>query len=145
MGWEHASDVIVPYWSIVVKTKLRSVEKVLIRDLALAKNGLNAYTLFRRYTIRPAQLSNAIRTFEELGYVNFDGWRLEMTGKGREWLIKSGLGILETGETPWREIPQEFVQPRIPKDKPFTPTITMVDDELLPAKWIALKRNLRIR
>lgn len=107
--------------------KLTKVQRLILRDIFKARGKIDSYTLFRRYYITPAQLAASISKFIANGRMEQRDGVLLLTAKGKRWLVQRAL-FFDTGEDcPWKIIPDEFRQLRLPTWFPYAPELDLLD------------------
>jgi hypothetical protein len=123
--------------------QLTVVERITIRDLMATEDGLSAYTFWRRYRMGPGALISGLQRLVKEGLVAVDGANIQITQKGRNVVRENRWEFFAVRERPWRECPQEFVQPSLKINRPYIPQWTQVATEILPESYQLIKRSLR--
>lgn len=114
--------------------KLTPLTRGLVRVLSQASGCVNVFTVMRQSRIGPGQIFIGLQDLAKANIVKFDGWNASLTPEGRKWLIHNRIEFHELGQRQWRLCPAEFVQPRRGSNEPYTPSVEMVDPELLPMR-----------
>ena len=107
--------------------KLTRIQRLILRDIFKARGKIDSYTLFRRYYITPAQLAASISKFIGDGRMKQREGELLLTTKGKHWLVQGGLLPVATGDDPWKIIPEEFRQSKLPTWFPYAPELDLLD------------------
>lgn len=108
--------------------KLTRLQRVIFKDLFKARGKLDSFTLFRRYYITPSQLAASISKFIENQYIEYRDGELQLTSKGKRWLVEEGFSFDTIHDFPWKTIPDEFKQERLPPWLPYAPEIDLLDE-----------------
>lgn len=105
----------------------KRINRQVLSALARSSSGLEAYTFSRRYGFLPSQLFSAISELEDKGYVSLDPdtWRLSLTDEGREFVLAT-LSY-EKGRKTWREVPDEYCVPALPRNAVYIPRLSKLD------------------
>jgi hypothetical protein len=111
---------------------INQAERLILKDVLTSTAGVHAYTFWRRYLISPSQVTRVIKRFVGKGILEFDGSRITFTQKGRKWGIKNRANLYAMSHRPWRQCPEEFMQPQLSINQPIAPSISMLDKSLLP-------------
>jgi DNA-binding PadR family transcriptional regulator len=110
---------------------LNKIERIILRDLLMSSEGLDAYTFWRRYHISPGQISQVLSRFVERRILKLKNDHIEITRKGQKWLIENRIKLFPVTEKPWRKCPEEFLQPQLPIQQPIVPRLSQLDKSLL--------------
>lgn len=74
-------------------------------------NSVSLYFFHEKYMLSPAQLGRTIRKFTDIECVILNENRIELTEKGRKWIIANRRELfLKTKEKYWKNIPIEMAQ-----------------------------------
>lgn len=68
--------------------KISKIDRVIIKDLFKATDGLCTYTLYSRYKISLVELFNSIKKLEIEELLDNDGNRVLLTKKGVDFAVK---------------------------------------------------------
>jgi hypothetical protein len=120
-------------------------ERIVLRDLNAADDGLSAYTFWRRYKIGPALLFRAVQRLAGEGLVTIDGSFFRITANGRNEVVDNRWAFLHVRDRPWRDCPKEFTQPPLKPNGPYIPRWTQVAPEILPQSYQQIVRNLHAK
>jgi hypothetical protein len=81
-----------------------------LRELYI-QNSVSMYFFHEKYMLSPAQLGRTIRKFTDIGCVILNENCIELTEKGRRWIITNRRELfLKTKEKYWKNIPIEMTQ-----------------------------------
>ncbi len=105
--------------------------RLVLRDLLKAGGTLAGYTFYLRYRFTPVQLTKALHPCAEKGLVELDGYNVRLTEAGLDWVRRINLQPDDEAK-PWRQVPEDFVAPRLATWKPYVPSIGHLDPEFLP-------------
>jgi hypothetical protein len=104
--------------------ELSVVEREVLRALYPPPGKTKLYDLHMTYRLLPTELSKAIRRLESRNLISLQGDDALacITEHGRRWVLSHRIALLGGRyKQYWKEIPQEFLAPKWPKDKPFLP------------------------
>lgn len=107
--------------------KLTKIQRLILKDLFKARGKIDSYTLFRRYYITPRQLAASISKFIANGHMEQREGELLLTAKGKLWLVEGGFFLDTDGDCPWKIVPNEFRQVRLPSWLPYAPELDLLD------------------
>ena len=107
--------------------KLNRIQRLILKDLFRARGMLDSYSLYQRYYITPSQLATSTSKFVEAGYLSIEKGRLSLTPNGRRWLVTEGFVKTLEDNKPWRRVPEEFVEAKLPAWLPYIPEIGLLD------------------
>lgn len=109
--------------------RISKLQKIILRDLFGASEGLDAYTFWRRYRISPIELLKAVRYYLAKDFLKFENDRFFLTKEGRAFLLKNRFGLSVLDEKSWKQCPEQFKQIQLKIGKPIAPNITKLDKE----------------
>lgn len=119
-----------------IRLKIKSVktiERIVLKELSNAEDGLLASTFWVRFRIDPSQLFDGLNNLLKHKIINLDGARIELTKEGRKWLEKVGpKAFTKNIEGGYMECPEEFIQPQLAINEPIIPILRLVDKSILP-------------
>ena len=91
--------------------KLSKIDRVIIKDLFKATEGLYTYTLYSRYKISPKELYESIKKLGTEELLENDGERILLTKKGVDFAVKKQIARKESEK--FDKIPAFSQGPRI--------------------------------
>lgn len=95
-------------------------------------NSVSLYFFHEKYMLSPAQLGRTIRKFTNIECVIFNENYIELTEKGRKWVIANRRELfLKTKEKYWKNIPVEMAQEAFQINDTYKPK--KFDSELFKA------------
>lgn len=95
-------------------------------------NSVNMYFFHEKYMLSPAQLGRTIRKFTNIKCVIINDNNIELTDKGRKWIIANRKELfLKTKEKYWKNIPVEMAQEAFKINDTYKPK--KFDSELFKA------------
>ena len=91
-------------------------------------NSVSMYFFHEKYMLSPAQLGRTIRKFTNIECVIIDDNNIELTDKGRKWIIANRKELfLKTKEKYWKNIPIEMLQAAIKTNDTYKPNVKKLD------------------
>ena len=115
------------------------IRRQLLRDLAIAEDGLYPFTIHRRYKLTATEISKELRFLIEHQLVALDANRVMLTKHGQEWVKKSRLHLLQAQGKPWRQCPEEFRREAVSINRPYVPRLELLDIRSFPHAHQLLK------
>lgn len=101
-----------------------------IKELYLY-NSVSMYFFHEKYMLSPAQLGRTIRKFADIECVIMNENRIELTEKGRKWIIANRQELfLKTKEKYWKNVPADMTQDTIKISDKYKPNRNKLDSEL---------------
>ena len=86
---------------------MNSIENKIFHDLYKASEGLMIFTFHTRYLLTPAQVYKFTAKYSKLEYIEVSDIKIELTNKGRQFIIGAGLDKEETNI--FEKIPFQFI------------------------------------
>lgn len=108
--------------------KLGKIEKNILTDLYKSEKGLLDYTLHIRYGYSVSKILKLIEKFSHNELVSYDGLRIKITNKGREYLLSNRL-IRKGQKDIFSKIPEDFVDKRLEINEFYVPDKSSMDFE----------------
>ena len=123
---------------------LTSSQRIILRDLFNASGKLDVFTLYKRYGFLPDQLFYFVKRFVRDGIVNIQGSSLNLTEKGKNWILQRSTNISFSSDAkPWNKIPPSFMGNRIEPNEPYIPSICHLSDLSFPKSKEFYKNNAK--
>lgn len=94
-------------------------------------NSVSMYFFHEKYMLSPAQLGRTIRKFTNIECVIMNDDNIELTEKGRKWIIANRKKLfIKTKEKYWKNIPIEMIQETFKINDTYKPNTKKLDSEL---------------
>ena len=108
-------------------SEFTSADREVIRKLYAGEGWIDLYTLHAQYLLSPGQIADIMDRLARAGFVEVEGIRARMTGKGREWVIAARKIFLATDRSTWRPEADAMLQSELVAGQPYLPDPELVD------------------
>ena len=116
--------------------KLNLIQKLIIKDLANSVQGLELFTLYRRYNILPSVIVSNINKLVRRKLIERKNDIYVLTRKAKKYFLAKPEAIA-IYDKPWRKVPEEYKAPQLGIYSPYIPRISKLD------KSFKLSKNKR--
>ena len=89
--------------------KLNQTEKRLWTIMIAVSGHLDSYTLFNRIKVSFPAFSKASKKLIDMEYIEEKEFRIKLTQKGREYVLKNNLSI-KSEDQEWKKIPAKLLR-----------------------------------
>lgn len=109
----------------------KNLSQKILQDLFESSNGLYAYSFYSRYKIKANELISFINKYEKEGIIGYDDGRLNITEKGKKFVLSSYYTISHFNKSSkYSSIPTVFLGKKIEINSLYLPNIKTLPKEL---------------
>ena len=107
----------------------------IIKDLYQSKEGLYAFTFYKRYSFEPEKIFRFIHKYQEFGFVKYCDDKVTLTEFGRKYFLKKYLNIKHIKnkytDSRFDNIPDRYKARKIGVNEPYLPNIKELPNEIM--------------
>lgn len=95
----------------------------LLKLICSSSDGIQFYRIYRRMYLSPSEITQKLDALVNQGLIEIKQYSITPTEKGISFAMKNALLKRNTNESPeWKKIPSQFIDIRIPINKPYAPS-----------------------
>ncbi|CRY53704.1 Uncharacterised protein [Yersinia intermedia] len=112
-------------------SNVNNIEFKILITLFRARGKLDSFSAFNRVKIPFPDFNQAVKRLEKIDFLHSKEFIIELTIEGKDFILKNSSNYGGRKKV-WRNIPPDFISPKLNPEIKYVPSISLLDRDIFP-------------